>query len=134
MNGICGLWPSWQEVWKSTMAALAGPFGIPYQMSYGWGKIQEYLGNPGVKTPDDISAAAFSDYQSGKMTYEQYLQILTLTAQIKKNAGQSSGLAQFGNVLKWVAIIGGIGLGAYLLAPTIRKAVALIPIPEPKPA
>lgn len=121
-----------QAFWKSILPIISPVYGAASLAAF----VSKYFSGTGASqaTPEDITNAAWAEYKAGRMTYEQLRETLAAVDKAKQAASQQSGLAQFGNILKWVAIIGGIGLGAYLLAPTIRKAVALIPIPEPKSA
>jgi len=121
-----------QAFWKSILPVISPAYGAASLAAF----VSKYFSGTGASqaTPEDITNAAWAEYRSGRMTYQQLMETLAAVDRANQAAAGRSGLAQFGNILKWVAIIGGISLGAYLLAPTIKRAVALIPIPEPKAA
>lgn len=106
-HGMDGLF-DWKQAWNSIL-----PIFSPATAIASW--FSKSISNPNNKTPDDISASAMQDYKDGKLTYEQYMKILDMVAKMKQIAGSSSGMSQFANILKWFAILGGIGVGTYLL-------------------
>jgi len=123
-RGMDGLIPiDWNDVWKNALAALAlGPLTIFYDYNYAVKKINEYSGN-GKKSTADVRNQAYADLVAGKLTTQSYADVIKMTLEADKIAAQKSGLSQFSNVLKWVAIIMGIGFAGYM----VMKFSNLIP-------
>lgn len=95
-------------------------------------QIQALFGGNAM-TSRDMQAKATDLYNKGQITYQQLIEISNRTKELENIELQKSGLYQASQIMKWGVILAGLGVGVYLLAPTAKKAINLIPIPERAP-
>lgn len=119
------------DTWKYLLMASNPITEVGYSLEQYKQWLSGAVSNPNVHSPDDLIALATSEYNSGNMTYEQFMAVIQAANDAKS---KSSTIGQVVEVIKWAAIVAGLGVAAYLFVPPLKKIINLAPIPEPRKA
>lgn len=73
------------------------------------------------QTPDQVKAEAFKKLNRGEITLREYQHIMDMIIKAEGASSGGSGMAQVGNIAKWVGIAAVAGLGAVVLMPIVER-------------